>query len=236
MNSQIDPTQRRIPRGIESPRTMNMLIRQQVSSFWRGPHSIDAILDTTEQFWGWQVLALDARIYHGLDPECESRSVYGIIHNDAEPHAILRAVYWNQSDERQAMNTNGLNYSFGMPARFVQIPAAQLRTWVKQFEGHAIPINPTWAVDRSEPVRRLRIESDYVSSIVENTWEAGQLSHTGLDVQWASVWAEMTEILRAAPIVTQVAENYQTVIGIPRYNLDAYRPDAFGRSSSEATA
>jgi len=226
-----DPSSGRFPMQIEMPRTMSMLARQQVFSYWRGPRNIDAVINAAEQFHGWQTLALDVRMNHGLDPEFESRSVYGIIHNESEESAILRAVYWNQSTERRKMMQHGFNYVFGMPARFVRVSADQLRTWVTCFAGVSIFIDPTWGTDVPEPIRRLRIESDYYASILETTWATGAKADRELDQRWETVWEDMTKSLRSAPVVHVLQEKYPTVEGTPRYDLDAYRPDAFRRHS-----
>jgi hypothetical protein len=210
-----------------------MVVRQHVFSFWRGPQSIDALVDTTKPFWGWQVLSLETRIHHGLDPEFESRSVYGVPHNADEPHAILRAVYWNHAHERQEMNGKGFNYSFGMPARFVQVSAAQSLQWIQRFKGINALIDPTWGNDSQEPIRRLRIESDYSSSTIETTWKSGRSVYKKIDGRWESVWNEMSEILKSAPVVTRLAEDYRAVIGVPRFDLEAYRPDAFGQADAD---
>ncbi len=211
-----------------SPRTMNMLIRRQVFSVWRGPRAIEAVIDATTQFWGWQTLSLDRRTDHGMDPELESRSVYGLIHNDSEDIAILRAVYWNHAAERELMKQGGFNYSFGMPARFARVPADQLRDWISQFTGTTVSVNPIWGRNVPESVRRLRIEPDFYSSVLEVTWGDGAEAFEDLSQRWETVWAEMTEVLQAAPVMTEISEEFAHREGTPRYDLKAYRPDAFG--------
>ncbi len=214
--------------SLGSPRTMNMLVRRQVFSVWRGPRAIEASIDATTQFWGWQTLSLDRRTDHGLDPELESRSVYGVVHNESEDLAILRAVYWNHATARELMKQGGFNYTFGMPARFVRVAADQLRDWISRFSGVVVPISPTWGRNVPESVRRLRIESDYYSSVLEVTWEDGAAAFEELGRRWETVWAEMTEALQATPVVTEISEEFAHPEGTPRYDLKAYRPDAFG--------
>lgn len=228
-----DNEQNRWPNAgkLESSRTMNILVRRQIFSFWRGPRAIEATLDADIQVWGWQALALDMRVDHGLDPELESRSVYGIIHNESEDVAILRAVYWDHAAERERMKQHGFNYAFGMPARFVLVSADQLRNWVTRFAGTTVPIDPSWGRDVPESVRRLRIESDYCSSVLETTWRNGAEAYKELDRRWEAVWAEMSESLRSASVVMDIAEDFAHLEGTPRYNLHAYRPDAFGSQS-----
>ena len=143
-----------------------------------------------------------------MDPELESRSVYGVVHNESEDLAILRAVYWNHATARELMKQGGFNYTFGMPARFVRVSADQLRDWISRFSGAAVPISPTWGRNVPESVRRLRIESDYYSSVLEVTWEDGAAAFEELGRRWETVWAEMTEVLRAAQVVTEISEEF----------------------------
>ena len=205
-----------------------MLVRRQVFSFWRGPRAIEASIDAKTQFWGWQTVSLDRRADHGLDPELESRSVYGVVHNESEDLAILRAVYWNHATERELMKQDGFNYTFGMPARFVKVSADQLRDWIGRFSGATVPISASWGRNIPDSVRRLRIESDYYSSVFESTWGGGAEAFEDLSQRWETVGHEMTGALQTAPVVTEISEEFAHPEGTPRYDLKGYRPDAFG--------
>ncbi len=215
---------------LESPKTMNIVVRREIFSYWHGPRNIESSLSSqVDSFWGWQTLSLDARFDRGLDPVLESRSVYGVVHNEAEKFAILRAVYWDHSAERERMKALGFNYMFGMPARFVLVTADQMRDWITRFAGITVQIDPLWGQSAAGSVRRLRIESDYRASSFEKTWTTSAKANLDLDRVWTEIWREMTQCLGSAPQETSIVERYAQPEGIPRYNLKAYDPEAFDR-------
>ncbi len=69
MDTDSNPSTWQSPWRLEPQRPINMLIRQQIFSFWRGPRNIKAVIDADTNFWGWQTLALDMRIDRDYNPE-----------------------------------------------------------------------------------------------------------------------------------------------------------------------
>ncbi|HEX7103707.1 MAG TPA: hypothetical protein VF201_13765 [Nitrolancea sp.] len=212
---------------VRGPITLATYLRSQVFSYWRGPEVVTVPGANDDQFYGWQMLALDVRIDHrGSRPELEARVVYANTSDDTQPRAILRAVYWDNDAERAALAREGLQYRFGFPARFVWLPVDTLNRWLDQLDGIDTTVTVHARNDPFAPIRRLCTKTDYKACVFERAWQLQECAKTPLDQAWDKVWRQMSDVLSVNPrVVDRVVEEFSPEYPQPFYNLDAYHPN-----------
>lgn len=199
-------------------------VRAQAFTAWNGPE----VLCTPGEVTGRNVLRL--AVYHNITtPLLESRIVYARLFAEEEeklPYALLRAVFWDGSAARQAMQKQGATATLTMPARYVKIAYEQVHQWLQAFEGIPIFWEPQEATDL-DTFYTLRIQYDDVTSVLERTWQ-GPLEME-LDRCWQQVWKEMSALLTTAPIVEQMEEQFwgERKITPDVYDFQGYRSDFF---------
>ncbi|HEX8994415.1 MAG TPA: hypothetical protein VF812_00135 [Ktedonobacterales bacterium] len=201
-------------------------MRRQAFPLWDGPGSIEMRELDGGRFYGWSVLSLAARFDYPV--LLESRTVYGHLFDEEQAVAILRAVSWDDKEAHRAIREQGQSAPLVMPVRFVRIPLDQLRQWLAIFKDMAIIAEQTLVEDATVPIRRLRIEWEYTSCVVEKIWKAQGPQHAVLLAAWTQVWQEMGEALRAAPQldmseIEEIFDAMQPDTSV--YNAQDYRPD-----------
>lgn len=203
-------------------------VRVQASLIYGGPRNITVRDLGGEPFYGWATLSLGIR--PGRADRLEARAVYANPHDTSQQVAVLRAVAWDGVAARNAVWRRDQEYRLTMPARFVQVPVEQVRTWLGDFEGISVALAPARDGGPGVPIRRLRIEWDYLAGIFERVWQVEDSHYASLNRRWNSVWAQMTTALEAASVITNLDEDFWELdIATTRdvYDYQAYAPRQF---------
>jgi len=197
-------------------------VRVRAQAVLHGPANITVRQLCGEGFYGWPVLTLEAQASQA--DKVESRIVYANPFNEGQHVAVLRSVYWDGEAARKAYREQGQRLKLSMPARFVQIPADQVREWVSQFDGVGIVINDAVGESGTVDIRRLRIERDYKSSVFEKIWQMQDADHALLNRRWGHVWQHMTDALESKPLIPDPDEDFW--LGRPWfvYDMQGYQP------------
>lgn len=217
----------KIARTPQGPRYGEM--RGQALSIWRGPGALQTPAQDGTNDYGWSVLNLAALFDDPL--LLESRIVYAHLFDTEQQSAVLRAVAW---DDRvairalralRALRDQGQTAPLTMPVRFVRLPLAQLEQWLAAFKDLAITADQTVVEDTTLPIRRLRIEWEYTSCVIEKVWKGEAPEHAELLKVWTAVWQEMGEALRSAsPLpLDEVTELFDT----EQPDTSVYRPQEY---------
>jgi hypothetical protein len=180
-----------------------------------------------EHFCGGHcVLRLAMRQRTSSDPYLEARAVYAYLDREEQPDAILRAMSWDsKSVVRKSRDDPPPDAPFTIPAKFVRVPIAQVRQWIKVFDGLPMSLQVFPLEDDSTPICSLRVETNYVSNAFEKVWQVLPGEQSEFLRAWQEVWHEMGNILQASLSLTNVAESFPHIEGKPeRYDLQAYKP------------
>lgn len=197
-----------------------------VFPLWYGPRAVKLDDLDDERFYGWSVLSLAARFDYPL--LLESRTVYAHLFEEDAVWAVLRAMSWDDRPARRAIRTQGQSAPLNVPVRFVRLPLMQLRSWLATLKDLPIIADQSLVEDDALPTRRLRIEWEYISCVIEKIWQDPAPKHAPLLHAWTQVWQEMGEALRAAPQiapheVTEVFDAVQPDTSV--YQPEEYTPD-----------
>ena len=200
-------------------------VRRTAYDLWRGPNYLRN--QGRVNFWGgYCVLRLALRQRTSGDPQIEARAVYASFADETQPDAILRAMSWDSKTVVQKSRDDPPeNTPFTIPAKFVQVPIAQVRQWVKTFDGLQTSLQIFPQQDDGLPICSLRIETDYVYNAFEKIWQVLPGEQSELLRAWQKVWHEMGNILQAFPALTDIEESFPHVEGKPEvYDFQAYEP------------
>ena len=197
-------------------------IRKQAHAILRGPRSIEAPNLDSEPFYGWPVLSLELRTADA--DRVESRIIYANPLDATQHVAILRAVYWDGVLAKKVVKNQGDKFQQILPARFVKISAAQVKAWLSKFTGISI-VNEDLAADETADIRRLRIEQDYLSWVLEVVWESKDQNHALLNQKWDEAWLETTQVLKTEPPLTSFYEHFWFTYSEIQYSHQEYQPD-----------
>lgn len=178
---------------------------------WEGAPSIEVRQLGDDLFYGWSVLALAARFNWPL--RIESRIVYANLFDQEQHTAFLRAVSWDYGIAHQAISELRENAPLAVPVRFVEVPLPQLREWLTTFKDLTITAEQTVVHDATLPIRRLRVEWEYTSCVLEKIWQEQGPQHEALLTAWSQVWAAMSNTLRTFPQLetSMVDEDFSSV-------------------------
>lgn len=186
----------------------------QVFPLWYGPRAVELDNLDDDSFYGWSVLSLGVRFAYPI--LLESRTVYAHLFEEDAVWAVLRAMSWDDRPAQRAIWTQGQSAPLNVPVRFVRLPLTQLHSWLKVFKDLPIIADQSLVKDSALPMRRLRIEWEYTSCVIEKVWRGAAPEHAALLQAWTHVWQEMGEALRVAP---QIAPHEVTEL------FDAVQPD-----------
>ena len=198
----------------------------QVFPLWSGPRALETAAIDGELFYGWNVLSLAVRFEYPI--LLESRIVYAYLFHEEEQVAILRAVAWDDRVARHAILEQGQSAPLSMPVRFVRLPLNQLHQWLAAFKDLVIIADQTLVEDSTLPARRLRVEWEYTSCVIEKVWKGQASAHAALLAAWTRVWEEMGVALQAAPQLAahEIEEIFDALPpDTSVYNAQEYRPD-----------
>jgi hypothetical protein len=190
-----------------------------------GPKDIVVSNLKGQKFYGWPNLTVEVRDARTV--RIESRSVYANLFDTSQKSAILRAVYWDGLSARKAFKEQTNNNRVVLPARFVVVSTQRLRTWLSQFHDLDIRVSTKYDADKTTDVRRLRIESNYVSQIFEKVWQRQDPQHTSLNERWNRVWRWMTESLHEESVIEGIIEDFWFVNPEVHYDLRTYQPGRY---------
>jgi len=194
---------------------------ERAASIVRGPDNITQGSDTSHTFYGWKALALELRpTIHAC---VESRTIYANILDATQEVAILRAVTWDRIGIRRAILTQGVDYELVLPARFVTIPMQHVTGWLALFQAIAVPLAYSDEKSAKTPLRRLRIEWDYLYDVAERSWRSQGASFSLLNAHWDAVWRETTELLADAPESVGVREGFSDTVSEIIYDNKKYK-------------
>lgn len=202
----------------ETPGSLFGSIRVRALAIWNGPHNIETSFGAN-RFWGWRTLSLEVRSV-GTD-QVESRSVYADLLDEQQRFAIIRSVYWDGDAIRKAIY-GGQKVNLVLPARFVTISVELLSAWLAAFKDLTMQVFPAYEKNDKADIRKLRIELDYVSCIVEKVWATQDPSHSLLNEQWNLIWNQMTEALMHEPMLEQFDEDFWFSHPEVHYDFESY--------------
>lgn len=197
-----------------------------VFPLWYGPRGLEAAAIDGERFYGWSVLSLAVRFAYPI--LLESRIAYAHLFDEEQQTAILRAVSWDDRVAQRAIRAHGQQAPLQVPARFVRVPLDQLRSWLTAFKDLTITADQVLVEETSIPIRRLRVEWEYTSCVIEKVWKGDATAHATLLAAWTGVWEQMGAALRTAPqLAAQEIEElfYATQPDTSVYTAQEYRPD-----------
>lgn len=206
------------------PRTLQLYgdFRVQAQAIWNGPVDIESRSGDGEPFYGWRTLHLEAR--SAESDQLETRIVYANLLDISQHYVIMRAVHWNGGRIKASIKQTGSTPPLILPARFVKLPAEQLRSWLSEFDGLEVTIRTALPISQLGAIKRLRIEMDYKTCVFEEIWQTKNDHHILLDQKWAAVWEHMTEILQERSGILSYDEDFRFVQPEFIYDLEAYSP------------
>ncbi len=189
----------------------NQEMQRSALHLWEGARSIEMRQPGGDRFYGWSVLTLAGRFNWPL--RIESRIVYANLFDPEQPIAVLRAVSWDYGIAHQAICELRENAPLAVPVRFVEVPVAHVREWLTLFKDLTVTAEQTIVDDATLPIRRLRIEWEYTSCILEKIWQEQGPQHQALLTAWSEVWAAMGHTLRTSPQLdmSMVDEDFSAV-------------------------
>lgn len=192
-------------------RQRNQEMRSLAIRLWEGAPSIEVRQQEGDRFFGWSVLALAGRLNWPL--RLESRIVYANLFDSEQHIAILRAVSWDYAVAHQAISELRDDAPLLVPVRFVHVPLAHVREWLAPFKDLTLTAEQTEVQDTTLPIRRLRIEWEYTSCVLEKIWQQQGPQHEALLTAWSQVWIAMGNALRTSPQVeiSTVDEDFRAV-------------------------
>ncbi len=210
--------------------TFGSVVGSPAHAILRGPMDLTEPSAIELGFYGWAALALQAQPAYN-PPNGESRIVYVDLYAEDQSTAILRAVSLDWRKTRALFDSQGNDFHLVLPARFVWLDRELVLTWLAAFYGINVPIKNDFAEHDRSDIRQIRIVPDFQDAAFEKTWEIEDESYRPLTQVWTQVWAQMTDALETAPIVSAVEEDYGLVNVQPAYDFDAYRPRWFPMKS-----
>ncbi len=201
--------------------------RERLTAYalWRGPDFVRIRADG-DLSGGHCVLRLALRQGNSSHPQIEGRAAFASFHYEEQPDAIVRAMSWEKRLGVRTNRTDPLSETpFTIPAKFVRVPIALVRQWVKRFDGMQTTLQLTPQEDDSLPICSLRIEADYVYNAFEKVWQVIPGDSSEPLRAWLEVWHDMGMALQTQQALTDVEESFPCVEGRPEvYDLQAYEP------------
>lgn len=222
-------TESAYPKWGVAERQRNQEMRDHAFRLWEGAPSVGMDNPDGERFYGWSVLSLAARFDYPF--RLESRIVYAHLFDEEQKVAILRAVSWDSSVAHRAISELRQNARLVIPVRFVRLPEDQLREWLAVFKDMMVTAEQTEVQDRTLPIRRVRIEWEYTSCVLEKIWQEQGPQHAALVAAWTSVWQRMGEALGTHPPLepTAIEEHFDvTAPDRSAYDASGYDPGWLG--------
>jgi hypothetical protein len=169
---------------------------------WRGPacayHHAEADIAG-----GLSTLQLRMRQETAHSFQIESRAAYGGTSLEDNVDALLRATCWDTSTI-----ASGAALPLHIPITYIRIAHTQVQIWMQRFHALTAMILPQSPPSPTATICTLRIETDSVSSVFEQTWVVGTSQHAGLQQAWNTVWDEMAQALEAGTAVDSVEESF----------------------------
>lgn len=189
----------------------NVEMRKNAFRSWEGPHSIEVRQPELDLFYGWSVLTLAGR--YDWPFRIESRIVYANLFDTEQPIAVLRAVSWDYGIAHQAISELRESAPLAVPVRFVEVPLPHVREWLTKFKDLTVTAEQTEVHDETLPIRRLRIEWEYTSCVLEKIWKEQGPQHEPLLTAWSQVWVAMGNALRTSPQleISMIDEDFSAV-------------------------
>lgn len=198
----------------------NKEMRGSALRFWEGAPSIDVRQQDGDLFYGWRALSLAGRYNWPL--RIESRIVYANLFDPVQSIAVLRAVSWDYGIAHQAISELRESAPLVVPVRFVEVPVPHVREWLAKFKDLTVTAEQTEVHDETVPIRRLRIEWEYTSCVLEKIWQEQGPQHEPLLTAWSQVWEAMGNSLRTSPQleIPMIDEDFSAV----QLDRSAYAP------------
>lgn len=200
-------------------------VRRTAYALWTGSDYLHN-QSNSNPLGGDCLLRLAIQKRNSVNPQIEARAVYAYYDSfvgETESDAVLRAVYW---DSQTVVRTSSLEVTpIQIPARFVQVPIIQVRQWIGTFDGIQTPIQVFPLSDDNLPICSLRVEVDYLHSVLEKIWQVIPNEQNELTRVWLDIWHQMGKALQVCPIITDITESFPHIEGKPEaYDFQAYEP------------
>jgi hypothetical protein len=199
-------------------------VHRTAHDLWLGPDYIQDTNDDDIFLGGLCVLRLAIRKGSSIRPELEARAVYATIRPDYLQDVVLRAMYW---DNKTVVRSNAPDTPFKIAAKFVQMPLVPLQQWIAALENIPTTIQTTSYEDDSLPICTLRVQTAFISSVFEKTWQVVEGKDSDLTHVWQDIWRQMGQALQTYPIITALDESFSSKyvqIAPDIYDLQAYQP------------